>query len=257
MKLIDTHAHVYDQKLMEDYGGWSARAKAAGVSTVLLPNIDLASIGPLKQLLTQDANMFKGMMGLHPCDVKEDWENTLEIIRRELFDHPELYCGVGEIGLDYHWDLHYVEAQKTCFRMQMDWAVALNKPIAIHMRKSLDEGIQLVKEYKKAGIRGVFHCFSGSLEQAKQIMHLGMYMGIGGVLTYKNAGVAEVVKDIPMEYLVLETDAPYLTPVPHRGKLNEPAYMALVAKKLAELKNISVEEVAAITSENAERLFSL
>ena len=255
--LVDTHAHVYDAQLMGYYSDWKQRALDNGIQNILLPNIDINSIDPLKTLLANDSKMFKGMMGLHPCDVKEDWEQTIKIIEKELFDFREVYVGVGEIGLDYHWDLTYKEAQIKCFDIQMEWAIALNKPIAIHTRKSLDEGISMVKQFKNKNIRGVFHCFSGSMEQAKQIMDMGFYMGIGGVLTYKNAGLAEIVKDLPLECLLLETDAPYLTPVPHRGKLNEPSYIRIIAEKLADLKNISLEEVAAVTTKNAQDLFEI
>lgn len=255
MELIDTHAHVYDKKMMEYYEEWVQRARESGVSTIYLPNIDLASIEGLRDLLQRDGQLFKGMMGLHPCEVKADWQEVMGKIEQELFEHASDYVAVGEIGLDYHWDLTFKKEQIHCFEVQMDWAIQLNKPIAIHTRKSLDEGIQMVKGKVKQGLRGVFHCFSGSWEQAKQLMDTGFYMGIGGVITYKNAGLAEVVKEIPMEYLVLETDAPFLTPVPHRGKLNEPGYLTHVVQKIAEVKNMDVEEVAHITTLNAKRLF--
>jgi len=164
---------------------------------------------------------------------------------------------VGEIGLDYHWDTTFIEEQKSAFKMQIEWAIDLNIPIAVHTRKSLDEAIHIIKTYRTQKLKGVIHCFGGSLQQANQIIDLGFYMGIGGVITYKNAGLAEVVKDIDLKHLVLETDAPYLTPVPHRGKMNEPSYVKYVAEKIAEIKGLSLEEVAAQTTENARNLFSI
>jgi TatD DNase family protein len=254
--MIDTHAHAYDADLMKDYDGFVARAKTNGVSKILLPNIDLDSVQPLKALVEKDPNYFVGMMGLHPCYVKENWEADLANIKEELFQNTDQYCAVGEIGLDYHWDTTFVEEQKSAFRIQIEWALELKKPINVHTRKSLDEALDIIKSYKGKSLTGIIHCFSGSMEQAKRIIDLGFLMGIGGVVTYKNAGVAEVVKEIPMEYVVLETDSPYLAPVPYRGKTNEPSYIKYAAEKIAELKGISLDEVVNMTSENVNRIIS-
>jgi TatD DNase family protein len=195
------------------------------------------------------------MMGLHPCSVEADYKLFLTEIEKQLFARK--FVAVGEIGLDYYWSKEFVEQQKDAFRMQCRWAIELDLPIIIHARESLDDLIQIVKEEKKdERLRGIFHCFGGSIEQAQKIIQLGFWMGIGGVLTYKKSGLDEIVKDIPLEWLVLETDAPYLTPVPHRGKRNESAYLRFVAEKLAEVKGISLEELATITTENTLRIFS-
>jgi TatD DNase family protein len=194
------------------------------------------------------------MMGLHPCSVEADYKTVLAEIEQHLFGRK--FVAVGEIGLDYYWSKEFIEEQKDAFRTQCRWAIDLDIPIIIHARESLDDLIQIVREEKKDDrLRGIFHCFGGTLEQAKQIIELGFWMGIGGVLTYKKSGLDEIVKDIPLEWLVLETDAPYLTPVPHRGKRNESSYLRFVAEKLAEIKGISLEQLAKITSENAHKIF--
>jgi TatD DNase family protein len=194
------------------------------------------------------------MMGLHPCSVEGDYKTVLAEIERHLFARK--FVAVGEIGLDYYWSKEFIEEQKDAFRIQCRWAIELDIPIIIHARESLDDLIQIVREEKKdEKLRGIFHCFGGTLEQARQIIELGFWMGIGGVLTYKKSGLDEIVKDIPLEWLVLETDAPYLTPVPHRGKRNESGYLRFVAEKLAEIKGISLEQLAKITSENAHKIF--
>jgi TatD DNase family protein len=195
------------------------------------------------------------MMGLHPCSVEADYKSVLSEIEKQLYARK--FVAVGEIGLDYYWSKEFVTAQKDAFRTQCRWAIDLNIPIIIHARESMDDLIQIVaEEQKDERLRGIFHCFGGTLEQAQQIIDLGFWMGIGGVLTYKKSGLDEIVKDIPLEWLVLETDAPYLTPVPHRGKRNESAYVRFVAEKLAEAKGLTLEELATATTTNAERIFN-
>jgi TatD DNase family protein len=194
-------------------------------------------------------------MGLHPCSVKENVEEELAIVQQQLAKRK--FIAIGEIGLDFYWDKTFTNQQLHAFELQMGLALEYNLPIVIHTRNAMGETIEAVKPFVKKGLRGVFHCFSGSKESAEQIIGMGFHLGLGGVLTYKNAGVAEAVKDIPIEYLVLETDAPYLAPVPYRGKTNEPAYMLEVAKKLAEIKSMPLHEIAAITTSNAEKLFGL
>ena len=195
------------------------------------------------------------MMGLHPCSVKENVNDELAIIETQL--QKRKFIAIGEIGLDYYWDKTFTNLQMDAFQIQMQWALEYQLPIAIHTRNAMGETIEAVKPFAKKGLRGIFHCFSGSRESAEQIISMGFHLGLGGVLTYKNAGVAEAIKDIPMQWLVLETDAPYLSPVPYRGKTNEPSYMIQVAMKLAELKNLPLHEIAAITTSNAEKLFGL
>ena len=195
------------------------------------------------------------MMGLHPCSVKENVKEELAIIEAQL--QKRKFIAIGEIGLDYYWDKTFMTQQMEAFQIQMQWALDYKLPIAIHTRNAMGETIEAVKPFAKKGLRGIFHCFSGSKESAEQIISMGFHLGLGGVLTYKNAGVAEAIKDIPMQWLVLETDAPYLSPVPYRGKTNEPSYMIQVAMKLAEIKNLPLHEVASITTNNAEKLFGL
>jgi TatD DNase family protein len=253
--LIDTHAHLYAKEFDFDRDAMIARAISQGIEKFYLPNVDLESIPRMLELEAKYPERCFAMMGLHPCSVEADYKLFLTEIEKQLFARK--FVAVGEIGLDYYWSKEFVEQQKDAFRMQCRWAIELDLPIIIHARESLDDLIQIVKEEKKdERLRGIFHCFGGSIEQAQKIIQLGFWMGIGGVLTYKKSGLDEIVKDIPLEWLVLETDAPYLTPVPHRGKRNESAYLRFVAEKLAEVKGISLEELATITTENTLRIFS-
>jgi TatD DNase family protein len=193
------------------------------------------------------------MMGLHPCSVKEDYKEELKKVERWL--HKRSFAAVGEIGLDFYWDKTFVTQQHEAFQMQMQWALEQNKPIVIHTRNAIREAISEVKSFAVKGLRGIFHCFSSSYEDARQIIDMQFLLGIGGVLTYKNSGLQTVVEKINMEHIVLETDAPYLTPVPYRGKRNESSYLQFIIAKLAEIKKITVEEVAVITTANAEKVF--
>ena len=196
---------------------------------------------------------FYPMMGLHPCSVKEDWKSQLSMIKEKLFNGK--YIGVGEIGIDLYWDTSHAAQQEEAYRIQIGWAEELNLPYIVHSRESLDATISISTEMQNGDHRGIFHCFNGSLEQAHRIMDIGFLMGIGGVVTFKNAGVDKVVKEIPLEYLVLETDSPYLTPAPYRGKRNEPSYLSYVVDKIAEVKSVSREEVIDVTTRNAMNLF--
>jgi TatD DNase family protein len=252
--LIDTHAHIYAKEFDFDRDAMISRAIARGVEKFYMPNVDLESIPRMLELEAKYPERCFAMMGLHPCSVESDYKTVLAEIEKQLFARK--FVAVGEIGLDYYWSKEFVAQQKDAFRMQCRWAIELDIPIIIHARESLDDLIQIVAEEKKdERLRGIFHCFGGSIEQAQKIMQLGFWMGIGGVLTYKKSGLDEIVKDIPLEWLVLETDAPYLTPVPHRGKRNESAYLFHVAERLAEVKGISLEELAKTTSETAMKIF--
>jgi len=193
------------------------------------------------------------MMGLHPCSVKENFEEELQIAEQWLSRRK--FAAVGETGLDFYWDKTFTAQQYTAFRTQVGWAKKYNIPVVIHSRQSTPECIDVIKEMHDTSLTGIFHCFGGSLEEAQQITELGFYLGIGGVLTYKNSGLAGVIEKLPLDNIVVETDAPYLTPVPFRGKRNESAYLKYVVQKIAELKNISIEEVAEITTANANKLF--
>ncbi len=254
--LIDTHCHLYSEKFNEDRSQAIERALKAGVQQILLPNIDLDSIPGLHQLMQDYPNQCYGMMGLHPCDVKADYESVLT----QMFDlfSSHKYVAVGEMGMDLYWDKTTEEIQKQAFLLQAEFAVAHKLPLAIHTRNATQQTIQLLKQFKGKGLTGVFHCFSESYELAQEILKLeGFYLGIGGVLTYKNAGLPEVLSQISLEHLILETDSPYLPPVPHRGSRNEPSYTLLVAQKLAEVKSVSLQEVAKTTTQNAINLFNL
>lgn len=255
LQLIDTHSHLYLDAFKEDIDAVIERATAEGVGQILLPAIDSSELNNLLQLEKSHPAQCIAMMGLHPCSVKENYADELLLINEWLSKRS--FIAVGEIGLDYYWDKTHIKEQKEAFHQQIEWALEYNKPIVIHSRNSVTDCIGIVAEHQKGRLNGIFHCFSDNWEAAKRIMDLGFYMGIGGVVTYKNSGLAEVVKDIPLEYMVLETDAPYLTPVPFRGKRNESSYLKYIAEKLASIKNISVEEVAEVTTANAQKIFGI
>lgn len=196
-------------------------------------------------------------MGLHPCYVNEGYKEQLTAIRKQITERKSEIFAVGEIGLDFYWDLTFKKQQEEAFREQVIWAHELDLPISIHSRNSTGELIQILHDLNLPGLKGVFHCFSGDINQADNIMNMGFFFGIGGVVTFKNSSLERIVADIPIDFIVLETDGPYLAPTPYRGKLNKPQYLRLIAEKVAEIKNISTEEVARITSENAQKLFRL
>ncbi len=252
---IDTHTHLYDEKFDSDRTAMIQTAINEGVEKMYLPNCDSTTIEGMFAVEKEFPDHCFAMMGLHPCYVKEHVADELKIVEQWLSQRK--FAAVGEIGLDYYWDKTFVHEQKSAFRTQIEWSLQYNLPIVIHTRESTKDTIDIVKEFQSRGVRGVFHCFSGSLETAKQITDMGFYLGIGGVLTYKNAGLQEVVQHIDLKHIVLETDAPYLTPVPHRGKRNESAYVSLVAQKLSELKEVDLMEVENITSDNAMELFGV
>lgn len=252
--LIDTHAHLYLADFELDRSVMLERAKQAGIDKIFLPAIDSSTHTSLLQMET-DFPCCKAMMGVHPCSIKENYQEELAIAQQ--YWEKRNFVAVGEIGLDFYWDRTFEKEQLEAFRIQIEWALAKNVPIVIHSRQSTLACVHVLKEYKSSALRGVFHCFSGSLEEAHEIIKLGFYLGIGGVVTYKNAGLGSVIENIDLAHLVLETDAPYLTPVPHRGKRNESSYIPLIAEKIAEVKGVKVEEVAQITTQNAENLFSV
>lgn len=255
MRLIDTHCHLYVSDFESDIQEVIGRAAAEGVTQMYLPAIDSTELGRLLDLESAFPGQCIAMMGLHPCSIKENYEEELKVVSDQLAARK--FVAIGETGLDFYWDLSFVEQQYEGFRRQIRWAAELGLPIIIHSRNSLDECIQVIRELQDGRLGGIFHCFGGTVEQARQIMDLGFYMGIGGVLTYKNSGLVNVVRDIPLESLVLETDAPYLTPVPFRGKRNESSYLKYIVQKLAEAKETDVEDLAAATTANAQRIFGL
>ena len=255
MRFIDTHAHLYSSPIKENIEGIMKNAMDNGIDTIIMPAIDSTTLEAMLEVEKTYPENCMAMMGLHPCSVKENVKEELAIIEAQL--QKRKFIAIGEIGLDYYWDKTFTTQQMEAFQIQMQWALDYKLPIAIHTRNVMGETIEAVKPFAKKGLRGIFHCFSGSKESAEQIISMDFHLGLGGVLTYKNAGVAEAIKDIPMEWLVLETDAPYLSPVPYRGKTNEPSYMIQVAMKLAEIKNLPLHEIASITTNNAEKLFGL
>jgi TatD DNase family protein len=259
MLFLDTHAHLYAEEFNSDIDFVMNSAIDEGIGYFLLPNIDKDSI-PLMQKLVQSYpdNCF-AMMGLHPCSVDGNFELQLKIIERQLFS--EKYIAVGEIGMDLFWDKSFLNEQKKAFQKQIDWAVELNIPICIHCRDAFDEIYSILNDNKshlrQKKLRGVFHCFSGTFEQAQKVIELGFYLGIGGVVTFKNSGIDKVMEKIDLSKIILETDSPYLAPVPYRGKRNESKYILNIAYKIAEIKNESIERIASITSANAIELFQL
>ena len=255
MRFIDTHAHLYSSPIKENIEGIMKSAMDNGINTIIMPAIDSTTLEAMLEVEKTYPKNCMAMMGLHPCSVKENVKEELAIIEAQL--QKRKFIAIGEIGLDYYWDKTFTTQQMEAFQIQMQWALDYKLPIAIHTRNAMGETIEAVKPFAKKGLCGIFHCFSGSKESAEQIISMGFHLGLGGVLTYKNAGVAEAIKDIPMEWLVLETDAPYLSPVPYRGKTNEPSYMIQVAMKLAQIKNLPLHEIASITTSNAEKLFGL
>jgi TatD DNase family protein len=255
MRIIDTHAHLYSEEFKDDIDLVMERAEKAGVSTVYLPAIDSSETESMLALEEKFPGRCIAMMGLHPCYVKENVADELAHVKRWL--DKRNFVAVGEIGLDFYWDKTFTEQQYEAFDTQMQWALELNLPIVIHTRNAMQETINRVKPFAQKGLKGIFHCFSGSAESAKQIIDLGFLLGIGGVITYKNAGLPEVLEAVGLEHLVLETDAPYLTPVPFRGKRNESSYLSYIISKLAAIKNVSESEVATITTANAETVFRM
>jgi len=254
--LIETHAHIYSDQFKDDRDEMIARAKKAGVQKIFMPNVDLDSIEGMLALEKQYPDFCFPMMGLHPCSVKED----VDLVLDKLYSwyQKRTFCAVGEIGLDYYWDLTFKEEQKKAFRTQIEWALEFDIPIVIHSRESNEDVLAILREFSGRDLKGIFHCFSGNVEQAKEAISLGMLIGIGGVVTYKKSEeLAQVVKEIDLEKLVLETDSPYLAPVPYRGKRNEPAYISEVALKICEIKRITLQEVENVTSVNALSLFKV
>ena len=253
MLLTDTHTHLYLDEFSPDRDQLMGEAMEQGVKRFFLPNIDSSSVRAMTELSAKYPQNCFPMMGLHPCSVKENWKEELELVEKLLQENK--YVGVGEIGMDLYWDKTFVEAQEEVFKTQVGWANHYRLPVSIHSRESFEELYQILLHTKKEEPCGVFHCFTGNTDQAKRAIDLGFYLGIGGVVTFKNSGLDKTISETGLEHLVLETDAPYLAPVPFRGKRNIPSYILKVAEKIAEVKGVSVEEVAKVTSENATKIF--
>jgi len=255
MRLIDTHAHLYLPDFDADRSDLIASAVAKGIDTMLLPNIDKDSIGPLKLVCEQYHESCKPMMGLHPTSVKEDFEAQLQSVKDELA--KGMYIAVGEIGIDLYWSRDFEEQQIIAFREQLRLASQYRIPVAIHTREAFPLILDLVEKEKTDDLRGVFHCFTGTSEDAYRIIQLGFYMGIGGVITYKKSNLPQVVSQISADHLLLETDAPFLPPVPFRGKRNESAYLIYIAQKLAEVMQTDMESIAHITTTERHPIIQL
>lgn len=250
--MIDTHSHIYGPEFDDDRAEVLQRARLAGVDKVLLPNINEESIARMLQVAKEYPDMCYPMMGLHPEDVKEDWAQVLDRMEMQL----DGMIAVGEVGLDFYWDTTFRKEQIEAFERQICWAVERNLPLVIHMRKAEQELHEVMEHHKSDGLRGVFHCFGGSKETASRMLkHEGFVLGIGGVVTFKNSRLAETLRHVPLDRIVLETDAPYLAPVPYRGKRNEPSYVAHVARFLSDIYNVSEEEVNDVTNLAVKRVF--
>lgn len=255
MKLVDTHSHMYLSQFDKDLDICVERAISSGVEKIVLPNIDSESIDPLNLLVEKYPKNCFGLMGLHPTQVKNNFKEELSIILNEL--DTGKYVGVGEIGIDLYWDKAHIKEQTEVFIQQVKYAIDKNIPFIIHARESFDEIFEALESIDQPSFNGIFHAFTGTLEHANRAIDMGLLLGIGGIVTFKNAGLAEVVEQLDLNHLVLETDSPYLAPTPHRGKRNESSYIRLIAEKIANLKGVTLEEVARSTTNNAEGLFKI
>ena len=254
-KFIDTHAHIYLDEFKEDIGQIMAKCRSEGVDKIFMPNIDTNSIDDMLDLETKYPENCFAMMGLHPCSVKPGFEKELQVVEDWLTKRK--FIGVGEIGIDLYWDKSFLNEQKEAFIIQTNFAKKYQLPIIIHCRDSFNETIALVEALNDGSLKGVFHCFTGTVDEAARVMEQGFYLGLGGVTTFKNAGMDKVIPFLDMDYVLLETDSPYLSPAPYRGKRNQPGYIPLIAERVATLKGITLEEVAQKTTLNAENLFNL
>ena len=252
---VDTHSHIYSEEFSSDRNDVIARGLSSGVNKIILPNIDSSTIKPLLDLAVSRPELFIPLIGLHPTSVKDDFRKELEIM--EYWFNKRKFAGIGEIGIDLYWDKTFIDEQIDAFRIQIKWAKKAGIPIVIHLRESFQEVIEVVEQEKDNSLRGVFHSFGGTTEQAEQIIALGFKIGIGGIVTFKNSGLDKTIINIGPENLILETDSPYLAPVPYRGKRNESSYICIINKKLADLFERSEEEIAAITYNNSTRLFKI
>ncbi len=251
---IDTHAHIYLKDFKDDRAEIMSRASANNVERIYMPNIDHTSIDEMFEMEVRYPGQCIPMMGLHPCYVKKDFERELYLVESWLAKRK--FAAIGEIGTDLHWDKTFWGQQQEAFRIQVGWAKQYSLPVVIHCRESIDETIALVEQLQDVKLKGIFHCFSGNLDQAKRITDMGFLLGIGGVATFKKGGLDVVLPDVGLEHIVLETDSPYLAPVPHRGKRNEPSYIPLIAARIAEIKETGVDEVRTHSTNNALGLFA-
>lgn len=255
MTLIDTHTHIYDSAFDLDREAAVQRALDAGVGLMLMPNVDASTIQPMLETHELFPDCTRVMMGLQPEEVKEDYKAVLALMEKEL--DRNIYIGVGEIGLDFYWDATFEHEQLDAFETQLDWAKQLRLPLSIHCRNAFSFMARILEKHQDGGLHGVMHCFTGSEEEARVYLDLGFHLGLGGVTTYKNCAVKDFLCNIPLDRIVLETDAPYLSPVPHRGKRNEPAFLVDTARRIAEIYGKTVEEIAKTTTNNAKTIFNI
>ena len=252
---IDSHSHIYAEEFDHDLPEAIERAQSAGVEKIILPNIDSSSTQRMLDVCKTYKGICYPLIGLHPTSVNENYQNELKDVEKWL--EKEKFYGIGEIGIDLYWDQTFLKEQQISLRYQLDLAVDHNLPVVIHVRNSFSETIELIQEKQKGNLKGVFHCFSGDVNEANKIIDLGFKIGIGGVVTFKNTNLREVLKEVDIHHLVLETDSPYLAPVPFRGKRNESAYLTLVAETIADVYQMPMEKVAEITTDNIKKLFKI
>jgi TatD DNase family protein len=257
MVFTDTHTHLYAEEFDNDRDAMIHRAIEQNVSHLFLPAIDSKYHDKMLHVVGKYPEICFPMMGLHPTSVKENYQEELNIVSDYLSKPGLQFRAIGEVGIDLYWDKTFETEQRMAFRQQIELALKYNLPLVIHTRNSMDIALTMIEANHNLNLRGVFHCFSGNIEQAEKAVALGFMLGIGGVITYKNSGLQTVVEHIPLEHLLLETDAPWLPPVPHRGQRNEPAYIPIIANKIAEIKRVSLAEVAETTTGNAVRLFGV
>lgn len=255
MLFVDTHTHIYDHDFDADRAEVVQRALDNGVGVMLLPNVDASTMAPMMETHEQFPECTRVMMGLQPEEVKGDYKQVLAAMEKEL--EKDIFIGVGEVGLDFYWDTTFEKEQIDAFETQLDWAKQLSLPLSIHCRNAFSFMARILEKHQDGGLHGVMHCFTGTEEEARVYLELGFHLGLGGVTTYKNCSVRDYLHNIPLDRIVLETDAPYLSPVPRRGQRNEPAFLVDTAKKIAEIYEMSVEEIAETTTNNAKMLFKI
>ena len=250
--LTDSHIHLYSSDFKNDLNIVLDQAKQNNINRFLLPNIDATSLPRMLSLCEKYKNLHP-MIGLHPCSVKENYLSELELLYNVIEKHE--FIAIGEVGIDLYWDKSFFEQQKHAFKLQIKWGKKQNLPIIIHSRDSFNDVFKIIKDEKSSNMTGVFHCFTGTYEEAKKIIDLGFYIGVGGVVTFKNSDLKNTLKKISLKHIVLETDAPYLAPHPYRGKRNEPKFLSIIANQIAEIKNTTIEDVTQITNDNINKIF--
>lgn len=253
--IIDSHSHIYSSEFKNEYSEIIERAKTAGVEKIILPNIDSSSINAMLRLSDEYPNYCLPLIGIHPTSVNEDYDKELEII--EYWLNKRSFFGIGEIGLDYYWDKTFKEEQIIVLETQLNWCLKHNLPAVLHIRDAFEDIFDIIEPFCKKGLTGVFHSFTGTLEEGQRAIDLGFLIGVNGLVTFKNAGIDKLIAQLPLEKLIVETDAPYLAPVPFRGKRNESAYVSYVVDKISDLKEVPVSKVSKITTANCKKLFKL